>query len=164
MTKYVRVKSVPEKLTKEEYVISSPSFEAEIESIIGRAPKNKTTSSNFLRDIAQVVLDKYTNDNGTALTINTTGFRHVPFEGVKDINEVVVKMFEKSKPSIFNDFVDYHIKQRPFGTKLIYFLGDHLLTQAFTQNGIYEIKEKEIDTYMERKKNSSKSTKDNKTT
>ena len=163
MTKYVKVKSVPENLEKDEYVISSPSFEKEIESIIGRAPKNKTTSSNFLRDIAQVVLDKYTNDNSTALTINTTGFRHIPFNGVKDINEVVIRMFQKSRPAIFNDIVDYHIKQRPFGTKLIYFLGDHLLTQAFTANGIDEIKEKDIDAYMERKKNNSKTAKNNKT-
>lgn len=164
MTKYVRVKSVPEELEKDEYVIPSPSFEAEIQSIIGRAPKNKTTSSNFLRDVAQVILDKYTDDKSTALTINTTGFRHIPFEGVKDINEVVIRMFQKSKPEIFNHFVDYYIKQRPFGTKLIYFLGDHLLTQAFTQNGIDEIKEKDINAYMERKKNNSKSTKANKTT
>ena len=164
MTKFVKVKSAPKKIEKSEYVIPSPSFEEEISSMMGRAPKNKTTTSNFLRDIAQVILDKYTSDNGTALTINTTGFRHIPFTGVKDINEIVIRMFKKNKPSIFNDFVDYCIKQRPFGTKLIYFLGDHLLTQAFTLNGIDEIKEKEIEAYMERNKNNSESTKNNKTT
>ena len=48
-------------------------------------------------------------------------------------------------------YLDFKIKNRPFGTKLIYFVGPHQATSPFTANGIDELSEKDIDKYMERK-------------
>jgi len=57
-------------------------------------------------------------------------------------------MMLKSVPDVLDAYVDYHIKQRPDGVKLIYFLGDHLHTTKFTVNGIDELKQKEIDSFL----------------
>lgn len=152
MTKYVKVKKAPEELEKGEVVISGPNFCEEISKVWRRAPKNHYTTSNFMRDCAAVVGEKYMREKFDALmTVNTSRFRGLPFETVEDVNEIVKEMLARSTPEIFDNYVDFHIKQRPVGTKLIYFLGDHSQTTSFVLNGIDEIKEKEVDVYMGRK-------------
>lgn len=152
MAKFVKVKKAPENLTKDECVISAPEFLDEVKSCQRRAPKNRYTTSNYMRDIAAAIGDKYMTDDFNALmTVNTSRFRGLPFENAEDVNEIVKKMLTRSAPEVFDRYVDYHIKQRPLGAKLIYFLGDHSQTGAFTRNGIDEIKEKDIDVYMDRK-------------
>lgn len=152
MTKYVKVKEAPEDLQKGEVVISSPNFCEEISKVWRRAPKNGYTTSNFMRDCAAAIGEKYMREDFNALmTVNTSRYRGLPFETVEDVNEIVKKMLASSTPQVFSNYVDYHIKQRPVGTKLVYFLGDHSETEPFVLNGLDEIKSKEVETYMGRK-------------
>jgi hypothetical protein len=54
----------------------------------------------------------------------------------------------KQCPFFIDSFIDKQIKNRPNGTKLIYFLGNFNQTGPFTRNGIDEIKFKDIDVYL----------------
>jgi hypothetical protein len=152
MTKFVKVDSPPEKLGKKEFVIPAPSFIDEIKLSMRKAPKNKLMTSNFLKEIAAKIGDKYMGPDFSTLTdINTSLFRGIPFESLDDIDKVVQDMFLKSAPAVFDNFVDYHLKSRPYGIQLIYFLGDFSQTAAFTRNGIDEIKLKDVDVELGRK-------------
>ena len=149
MTKYVRVNEAPGTLGKGEHVIEAPNFLAEVDSCSRRAPKNHYTTSNYMRDIAAAIGDKYMREDFNALTtINTSRFRGLPFENASDVDTIVKQMLSKSVPQVFEAFVDHYIRNRPPNTKLIYFLGDHLQTGPFTANGIDEINSKEVDTYL----------------
>ena len=153
MSKFVRVTKAPEKLEKGEYVIEAPNFVTEIKQCKRRAPKNNLTTANYMKDIAGAVGDKYMGEDFNALIrVNTSRFRGLPFETPEDVDEIVKRMFEKSAPEVFENYVDFYIKSRPMGTKLIYFLGDFNQTAAFTRNGIDEVKEKDVDVVLGKKK------------
>lgn len=152
MTKYVKVKEAPEDLNKGEIIIEAPNFIEEIGMCARRAPKNHYTTSNYMRDIAAAIGDKYMREDFNALmTINTSRFRGIPFETAVDVDKIVRDMLLKSVPQVFEAYVDHYVRNRPPNTKLIYFLGDHLHTGPFTTNGIDEINSKEIDTYLGKK-------------
>jgi hypothetical protein len=61
-------------------------------------------------------------------------------------------MLREQYPKIFDKYLDKKIKERPFGTKLIYYVGDFLETAAFNLNGIDRLEERDIDAYMGNKK------------
>lgn len=152
MAKFVKVTELPKALGKDEYIVAAPNFVDEVNECYGRAPKNQLTTANFMRDIAARVGDRYLDENfNTLIAINTSRFRGLPFESPEDVDGFAQKMLRKALPDIDDAYVDHHIKARPHGTKLIYFLGDHTQSGAFSANGIDEIKSKEIDTYMGKK-------------
>jgi hypothetical protein len=154
MTKYVRVKEsdLPENLTKEEFVISAPNFLDEIKKCKGKAPKNGLTAASHLKELAAAVADRYLPEDFDVLySVNVSKFRGIKIENDLQLNNVLVRMLVKNIPGIFDAYVDKHIKNRPFGCKLIYFLGDHLHTGSFNQNGIDELKPKEVKSYLGKK-------------
>ena len=149
MAKFVKVDKLPENLGKDEFAICAPTFVDEVNVCYGRAPKNKLTTANFMRDIAARVGDRYLDENfNTLIHVNTSRFRGLPFESPEEVDAIAKRMLKKALPTIDDAYVDHHVKQRPHGTKLIYFLGDHTQTGSFSANGIDEIKPKEIDTYL----------------
>lgn len=57
-------------------------------------------------------------------------------------------MLKSERPVIFDKVLEYNIKNRPHGTKLIYYVGDFGDTSPFFRNGIDEIAEKDVDEYL----------------
>lgn len=161
MTKYVLVKdnTLPENLSKEEYVIDAPSFINEIRECERKRPKNNLITPNYLREIATLVGNKYDENFNAVTSIKPTLFKGRSFNNDDEVNSIVIEMFYKQYPVIFDKYVDYHIKQREFGTKLIYFKGDHLLTGSFSANGIDSAQFKDIEQILGKKKNTKKVTK-----
>jgi len=159
MAKYVLVKDnkIPETLSKVEYVIDEPSFITEIKESERKKPKNNLITANYLREVAFVIGNKYVGETFSSIRdVNPTLFRGRSFESDEDINKIVMEMFYKQYPQVFDKYVDYHIKKREFGTKLIYFKGDHLLTGSFSSNGIDVLPFKDIDKFLENKKKTKK--------
>ena len=153
MTKYVKTKAAPKDLEKGEFVIEAPNFLEEVMECYRRAPKNRYTTTNFMRDVAAAVGRRYmSEDFSVFLNVNTSRFRGLPFETPGDVDVIVKDMLTRSVPEVFDRYMDFHIKSRPIGTKLIYFLGDHSQTSSFVVNGVDEIKEKEVDVYLGKKK------------
>ena len=152
MTKFVLVQKEPESLDKDCIVISGPDFNADIELCSKKKPSSKMMTVNYLREIAATIGLKYAPETFNALTdVNVALYRGIPCTTLEETNEIVRKMFEKDYPAMFDYFVDYHLKRRPSGTKLIYFTGDLRYTSRFTQNGIDRVKEKELDVFLGKK-------------
>ena len=151
MAKYVR--TVPStNLDKDEYLIQAPNFLEEIDKLRGRVPKNGHLTINFIRDLIALAAGKYSDMDFNPMHVNISKLKNVPFDNLNDLNSKVINFLHTECPALVNGYVDYHIKKRPFGTKLIYFLGDHLHTGSFSMNGIDEIKPKDIDIFMGNKK------------
>lgn len=149
MAKFVRVTEAPESLEKDCIVIEAPNFKAEIKRCDAKKPRSGLLSPNYLREICAAVGDKYSDENFNALTsVNVSGYKGIPFSSVEDVEKVVNTILNKGCPELFDNYVDYHIKQRPHGTKLIYFLGDFVHTGSFTRNGIDEVAAKDVDVYL----------------
>ena len=155
MAKFVKVteKDLPDTLSKDEFVISAPTFVEEVKACTKKKPKNGQLSPNYMREIAAAIGDKYLNEDfNTLVDINVSRFRGIPIKDDEATSAAAVRMMSKSVPDILDRYVDYHIKKRPQGTKLIYFLGDHLFTDSFASNGIDELKQKDIPVYLGVKK------------
>lgn len=153
MAKFVRVSKAPKELEKYCYVIEAPNFKEEIRRSALKKPKNGLMAPNYLREIFAAIGDAYGDETYNALTtINVSGYKGVPINNEEDIERIVMDVVYKQAPRFIESFIDKKIKKRPNGTKLIYFLGNFNQTESFTRNGIDEIKEKEIDVYLGKKK------------
>jgi hypothetical protein len=104
-----------------------------------------------MRTLADHIGSKYDAKFPGGGRIPTSAFNGVPFKSISDIARVVVGMFKSYYPSIFDSYIEHQIKNRPFGTKLIYFVGDFLQTGPFDRNGIERIEAKDVDSFMGRK-------------
>jgi len=120
MAKYVRTLP-PEELSKEEYVVQSPNFMAELDQLKGKIPRNGHLTTNFTRDLISLAAAKYTDVNFNPMHVNLDGIRNVPFDNLNDLNNKIISFLRNECPTLVDGYVDYHIKKRPFGTKLIYF-------------------------------------------
>ena len=149
MAKYVRVDAAPEQLNKDCIVIYGPDYTSEIRTCSKKKPRDGLTTVNYLKEVVAAIGDKYFGEDFNALIgVNYSRFRGLPFSNARDIDEIIKKLFKHSVPEATDCYMDYHIKHRPHGTKLIYFVGDHLETGAFSLNGIDEIKPKEVNVYL----------------
>ena len=149
MSKFIIVKEAPEELSKGCFIIKAPNFMDEIEESSKKRPQSKQLTPNYLRAVIGVIGAKYADENFSALTsVNVSPYRGVPCPDNASVQDALFKIFKSSYPQMIDNYVEYHIKKRPFGTKLIYFLGDFTQTGKFTAQGIDEIKMKDVDAYL----------------
>ena len=152
MTKYVLVSEEPKEIDKDCIVISGPNFIDEIEHCHRKKPRSMTMSVNYLREIVSTIGLKYGPDDFNPLSsVNVSPYRGIPCSTNELTQGIVIKAFQKSYPEIFTRYVDYHIRNRPEGTKLIYFSGDHLAASAFVTHGIDSLPSKEVDIFLGKK-------------
>ena len=145
MTTYVRVSKAPLSLDKHCYVIEAPNFKDEVEQCANRLPKSGFMSANLLREVIGLAGRKYiSHDFDVLREVNVSHHVGTPFDGIDGAHRVVMTCVRSMYPALLDAFVDYYIRKRPFGTKLIYFLGAFSETASFAKNGIEEIKEKHI--------------------
>lgn len=152
MAKYVLVDKAPENLDKGCFVIGAPNFLEEIKQCVKKKPRSNTMTVNYLREIVSTIGLKYAPDDFNPLTdVNVAPFRGIPCKTDQDTHRIVLNALSKTYPKMFDHYVDYHIKHRPSGTKLIYFLGTHHQSSSFTLNGIDNLSTKDIDVYLGKK-------------
>lgn len=151
MAKFVVTKSRPKDLKKGEYVVETPNFLSEIKQNMKNAGRGGLTGINHLRSIVGTIGNTY-DQQLTAYTVTPYAYEGLPYSSDEELSRIVCKMLREQYPQIFDKCIDKKIKDRPFGTKLIYFVGSFLETAPFNANGIDHIEEKEIDAYMGNKK------------
>ena len=151
MTKYVRVKERPTDIGKEECVITMPDYTADIISCKSRLPADRLLGNYYLRALTQHIGNKYDPEFDAYKHITVHQYEGIPVKDTAALNEIVIKLFNAQYPKMQDKYIDFMIKKRPFGTKLIYFMGPHQATAFFTANGIDELDPKEVDKYLERK-------------
>jgi hypothetical protein len=147
MAKFVVVDKVPEELRKEEYAILPPTFSDILSTQAKKAPHNGLTGASQLRYIAGAIGEKY-DPNLSSWTVRPHLFEGRPFKTQEELSAIVVQMLQAQYPQIFQTYLDHEIKQRPVGTKLIYYVGNFANTAPFFSNGIDLIDEKDVETYL----------------
>jgi len=152
MTKYVCVKLVPDRpLDKDECVIGLPDFVQDVQDCRCRRPNTGLLSAFYMRSLADHIGHKYDPQFPGSGHIVVNDYNGVPFKTIEDVAKTVTKMFRRYYPQIFDAYVEHQIKNKPFGVKLVYFVGDHADSGSFSRNGIDAIDEKDVDVYMGRK-------------
>lgn len=151
MAKFVVVKNKPKDLKKGEHVIERADFLPEIRQNSKNAARGGLTGVNHLRSIVGTIGKEY-DPELTAYSIKPYLYEGRAYSSEEELSGIVVAMLREQYPKIFDRYLDKKIKERPFGTKLIYYVGDFLETGAFNLNGIDRIEERDIDAYMGNKK------------
>ena len=147
MSKFVSVRTAPTTLRKDEVVLQSPDFLEQIRACAHRAAKNHLTGINHMRDILNAIQQKHEIDL-QVIKIPLSQYEGLEYKDEKDLSKIIIRMLKKERPLMFEKVLEYNIKHRPYGAKLIYYVGDWGDTGAFTRNGIDSIEEKDIDEYL----------------
>lgn len=141
MSSFKIVESAPEKLKKGEYVVEAPNFRAEVAQCQRKKPRTNTLSRNYLREIVATIGDKYLGEDFDAIRqINITPYIDTPADTDEIVHNTVVKMFSVYYPKVFDAYIEHHLKNRPFGTELVYFTGNFGQTGKFTELGFHQAK------------------------
>ena len=144
--KFIVVSKTPEDLHKNAYIVTEPDYTKEIEACSRKKPRNNQTTVNYLREILAQIGNKYVGHEFDAiLNVNLANYVGVPFKSAVDVQKVLKEALSRSYPQMVDRYLEHHVKARPFGTKLIYFIGDRRLTSKLFELGFEEIKEKDID-------------------
>lgn len=142
---FVRVKTAPVELRKDEYVIGVPTFLDEVRACFKKRPRSNTMSINYLRELVAAVGARYLSEDFNALTdVNVANFKGTPCASEGQANEILLKLFKQQYPKALDAFVEYHLKQRPNGTRTVYYLGDGAQAGAFLKFGLQEVLLKDL--------------------
>lgn len=147
MSKFVMVKTVPSTLRKGEIVLESPDFLEQIRACAHKAAKKNITGINHLRDILNAIQQKYETDLGI-FKVPLSQYEGLPFNNENDLSRIIVRLLKKERPLIFEKVLEYNIKNRPHGSKVIYYVGDYGDTSPFYRNGIDLVEESEVDVVL----------------
>lgn len=153
MTKYVCVAALADDqiIEKGEHVIITPDFVQDVRDCRQHSPSSGLLSPVYARALIDFIGHKYDPNFPGAGKFVVQEINGVPFKDEADIAKAIAKLFRKYYPAIVDSYITYQIRNIPFGTKLIYFVGDFLDTSAFIKNGIDSISIKDVDVYMGRK-------------
>jgi hypothetical protein len=147
MTKFVVVDKAPETLEKGEVVINEPNFMEQILANQKKAPRNGLIAVNHVREVLQSIGVKY-DPELNAMRIRLAGYVGVPFKNHNELSAIIVRILKAEYPAVFEKVLDYELKNRPLGTKLIYYVGNFKGTTAFFKAGIDNIDESDVESYM----------------
>lgn len=124
MAKYLFVKVKPETLENGEIYIPFPEFIEEIEANAHKAGRGGLTGVNHLRGIVDSIAQKYDPFGMNAFSVRPHMFEGRHYSSNEELNDIVVSMLKQECPDVFFKYVDYHVKHRPQGTKMVY-VQDH---------------------------------------
>lgn len=152
MTKFTCIKAdeVPESLSKQEMVLTYPTFVAEIEECLPRKPKDGVMSANFLREITTKIGFRYIGETYNPYSVNCSAFVGRPIDTLQQIAQIVRDAL-KGHQEIFDAALDAAIKKRSTNIKMIYFVGDYTRSHQFVKNGIDFIEPKDIEAFLDKK-------------
>jgi len=157
-TKFVIVNEAPRELKKNEYLIDKPSFLNEIELHRSKLPKNNLTAPFFMRMILDSIAQKYDPENMTAYSVKVHKYEGRPFTSTKSLNNIFLEMLKTEYPIIFEKYLDYQIRNRPYGTNIIYYVPSRIkeMYEIFYKHGVDELVEEKPTKDKQANKNTTK--------
>lgn len=147
MAKFVITNSAPQKLSNEEYVVNLPNFLEEVKAATSRTKNNRTNVSE-LRNIATLIAIKYDQDFDPLRHLKAHAFEGREYNSPEELSSIVIEMLERDYPAIIDRYIEHQLRNRPFGTKLIYFTGPLQKSSIFFKEGIDMIDQKDVEDYM----------------
>ena len=146
MSNFVCVSDVPTKLDSCSFVVPKISFKEQIVKCKDKQPKNGTISRNHLREVLAFIGMDYNDESFDPLTsLNVSSLVGRTYSSDEELDELLFNLFDKQYPKMFDYFVLHHLKQRPIGTKLVYFLPINKGTKPLYDLGLQNIKPSDID-------------------
>lgn len=147
MSKFICVNTAPATLRKGEVLMQQPDFLEQIRECAHKAAKKNITGVNHLRDILNSIRQKF-DPSLNIFKVPLSQYEGLPFNDEKDMSLIMVRMLKRECPDVFEKVLEHNVKNRPYGSKLIYYVGDWCDTGAFTRNGLDSIEEKDVDEYL----------------
>lgn len=137
MAKFVIVNTAPQKLKKDEIVISTPNFLKAVQASNRKATGKKVTALNHLRQILTNIAEEYPESGLNEYTsVPLNKYEGLPFDTDEDLCNIVIRMLSKHHPTIVKTVIEREVKNRPLTTKLIYFVGNEDNADVFLKNGL----------------------------
>lgn len=150
MSKFTIVKNPPKNLNKGEIIITGPNFLEQVEQNLRKEPRQKVTSLNHVREILNSIAQKYDKDMDV-MRIKLVNYEGLPYQNNEELHNIIIRILESEYPAVLSKYVDYHLKRRPMGTKLVYYTSDLTSTTPFYDNGLDLLDEKDIESYLQNK-------------
>lgn len=147
MAKFVVVNEAPAELQKGEVVITQPTFLAEIEANIRKAPVKKQTGINHLREVINSIAEKYDHDLNS-MRLKLVNYEGIAYQNNQDLSDIIVRILKTEHPAVFDKYLAYQIKARPMNTKLVYYVGNLNTATPFYDAGLDLIEQKDVEAYM----------------
>lgn len=132
---YIRVDEAPEKLKKNEMVISKPNFMEEIEATKKRRGVDKLTTVNALRDTFMAITDKY-DPELNPYHMPLTKYRGREFATDSEYGDIILKIIKDHNYDLVDKAVDTLVKAREAEVDTIYYVSPDVEgTSALIKNG-----------------------------
>jgi hypothetical protein len=147
MAKFLVVKQTPENPGKGELVLKQSDFMEQIAANSAKAPKNKRTAVNHLREILQSISVKY-DSSLNPMRVRLVNYTGLPFKDDTELSAIVTKILRNEHPTIFQRVLEYELAHRPTHTKLVYYVGDSVDCAPFFKAGLDSIDEKDVESYL----------------
>jgi|SRR5581483_665890 len=149
MAKFVIVETAPTELRDGEYLIEMPDFIPEIRQASARRTDRKNiTTPSYIRSMAQMIAIKYDQTFDPIRHIKAHNYDGLEYASDSDLSAIMNRVLEENYPAIFDRYIEHRLRDRPHGTKLVYFVGPHQKTGVFYQNGLDQIDAKDVDSYL----------------
>jgi hypothetical protein len=152
MSSFVNVEHEPETLDKGCFLVPKISFIEQIKKCKGKQPRNGKVSMFHLRQVIGEIGAKYLGiEFDPVREVNISHVVGRTFNTDEEFDSILVELFDKSCPKVFDGFVMYHLKKRPLGTKLVYFLPKNRGTKSLYELGLQPIAPKDVDVFLGKK-------------
>lgn len=140
MSKFVVVKEAPKELNQGEYLIDTPSFVEQIALHRAKKPRNGLTGSHYIRMVMDSIAQAYDPLNMTAYSVKAHLYEGLKFSTDEEMNAIIVRAMQNDCPGVFPKYLEAKIRNRPAGTKLIYYVDSNILgaREMFHANGLTE--------------------------
>lgn len=135
MAKVILAKKEPEKLKEKEAVIKMPDFVDFVKQHEKMLGKTKLTTVNNLRTVVSAIGTAYDETFSPLTSVNLTKFRDRDYKTIEGFASVVVELFQKQYPAIFDRYIEHQIKKRNDNTETIYFVGPEEKLSIFKDFG-----------------------------
>lgn len=147
MSKFVVVNEAPKEVKKDEYVIDKPSFLEQIALHRAKKPRNGLTGSHYIRMVVDSIAQAFDPNNMTAYSVKAHLYEGLKFSTDEEFNEIIVRALQNDCPGVFPKYLEAKIRNRPAGTKLVYYVDSDILNarELFHANGLSETEQNQAD-------------------
>ena len=126
-------------LGKDEIVIAEPDFAAQVKASNFKASGKKLTSQNHLNQIVTLIRNKYDREGDlfeSTMRIPYRKYVGLAYKDEADVSAIICRILTNHCPAMLDRAVEFDIKNRPVGTKTIYFTGPASYGPVFIKEGV----------------------------
>jgi hypothetical protein len=133
-------------LSNHEYYLDDLNFLDEIRACDKKRGGSNIIGANYLRAIAEEVGKKYDKSFNPYRHVVPTDYSGRVSNSIEETAAIVKEMFLARYPQIFDKYLEYKFKTRPFGTKIVYLNGSEDQTvDVFSKLGVKILKNEDLN-------------------